>query len=303
MTNFFTIFINILLPIFIQIGIGFIVQKRFKLDIKTLTRVQIYIFIPALIFQKIYTSTLEKTLISQIVVFTLFIFFSQLILSKIIARVTKTPRSTEMAFVNGVTLRNMGNYGIPLITLLFQSDFALSVHMIVMLTTNLLTSTVGLYNASGSKLKGVAILKQLTKMPIIYAILIGFLFRGVHLSIGLPLEATIDILAQGVVPLALFTLGAQLCETKIQWKDKLVLFTVFFRLILSPLMAFVALYFLNWDPTVSKILIVGAAAPSAVNSVLLAIEFDGDSEFASQTVFLSTLLSGITMTVLIMLLF
>ena len=50
---------------------------------------------------------------------------------------------------------------------------------------------------------------------------------------------------------------------------------------------------------VAQVMVICAAAPSAVNTVLLAIEYRSDPEFASQTVFLSTLLSALTMPVVI----
>jgi len=50
---------------------------------------------------------------------------------------------------------------------------------------------------------------------------------------------------------------------------------------------------------IAQVLIIGAAAPTAVNSVLLALEFKGDAGYASETVFLTTLLCLITVTLTI----
>lgn len=61
MSNLIFIFINILSPIFIQIGLGFLIRKKFELSVQTLTKVQMYILIPGLLFYSIYTSSLVVT--------------------------------------------------------------------------------------------------------------------------------------------------------------------------------------------------------------------------------------------------
>jgi predicted permease len=51
----------------------------------------------------------------------------------------------------------------------------------------------------------------------------------------------------------------------------------------------------------AEIAIISSAAPTAVNSVLLAIQYDSEPDFASQTVFFSTILSSITVSFVIFL--
>ena len=45
---------TVLLPIFIMIFLGFILQKKFTLDLKTLAKLNIYVFVPGFIFVKFY---------------------------------------------------------------------------------------------------------------------------------------------------------------------------------------------------------------------------------------------------------
>ena len=71
------------------------------------------------------------------------------------------------------------------------------------------------------------------------------------------------------------------------------------RLLGSPVIAAVICWGLGLSGVAAQVVIICAASPSAVNSVLLAIEYKSDPVFASQTVFLSTLLSILTMPVVI----
>ncbi len=303
MTEMITIFWEVLMPIFMLIGAGVILQKKFNLDLNPLTKVQLYLFIPSLIFIKIATSELEESLVVAIVAYTVVVFFVLMALSMFVAKIMKVDRKKEKAFINAVILRNQGNYGIPLITLAFaslDSPFPLSVHMIVMFTTNLLLNTVGLYNASsGTYTKKEAVVKVL-KLPMIYTIFAGFAFNIFSIPIPLPVETTITLMSQAVVPLALVTLGAQLAKTNLGLTDPSVFTAVGMRLILSPVIAWLLTIAFGFTGTIAQVLILGAAAPSAVNSVLLAMEFNGDADYASETVFLSTLLSVITVTLTIL---
>ena len=304
--NFFSIFITILLPIFLQILIGFVVQKKLQLNIKTLSRVQMYVFIPALIFEKVYSSDLEGSLITQIIGFTIILFIILMILSLVMSKLIKLSRKKEKAFVNSVVLRNQGNFAIPLITMLYMNannELALSIHMIVLLVTDLLTNTFGIFNSGSGSYTWKGALLKIFKLPLIYAIILGFILRGFHVTVPSPLMSSIEIMSDGLVPLALFTLGAQLVQTRFSVKDISVYISSFFRLLVSPLMAYLLTLVFGISGVMAQVLVIGAAAPTAVNSVLIAIECDGDSEYASLTVFSSTILSAITVSLVISLVF
>ena len=45
---------SVLLPIFIMISLGYVLQKRFKLDLSTLAKLNINVFVPGFIFVKFY---------------------------------------------------------------------------------------------------------------------------------------------------------------------------------------------------------------------------------------------------------
>lgn len=295
---------EILFPIFAVILAGYYIQEKFSLNLNSLTKVQLYLFIPALIFYNIATSQLKRDLVLQIVVFTVFLFIILMFLSFILARFLNIERKKEKAFMNAIILRNQGNFGIPLITMLYATtgnSFPLSVHMIALFTTNLLLNTVGLYNASsGTYTKKEAFFKVL-RLPMIYVVILGFIFKGLQITIPGPIKSTLSILSSGVVPLALVTLGAQLSSASLKFKDKTLPVAVMMRLIISPLIAYFMTLAFGITGEMAQVLIIGSAAPTAVNSVLLAIEFKGDAEYASETVFLTTLLSAITVSLVIIL--
>ncbi len=51
----------------------------------------------------------------------------------------------------------------------------------------------------------------------------------------------------------------------------------------------------------APVLVLGVATPTAVNSVIIASEFDNEPEYASQLCFVSTALSVVTVTIVVFL--
>ena len=60
---------TVLLPIFIMIILGFILQHKFDLDLNTLAKLNIYVFVPGFIFVKFYKTHFALSLLFYIVVF------------------------------------------------------------------------------------------------------------------------------------------------------------------------------------------------------------------------------------------
>lgn len=302
MSYFLYILSHILLPIFLVAGIAFFVQKRLHLHIGSLTKVQLYIMMPALMFYNVYFNELSGDKLMTVVGFIVLMFVLLIALSTLLGRVLHLPLPEAKALVNASTLTNMSNYGLPLFMLLYagpRMEEAVSIQLIVILTTSLLINTIGLYNASSGSYTGKAALKNIFRIPLIPVIVLAFVLRALHLPLWEPLVSTLSILKAGVVPMALFILGMQLAETEIRRMHPHVVMTGALKLLIAPFLAFLLVTLWGLEGMLAQMLIISASFPTAVNSVLLAIEFDGDKEFASQTVLFSTLLSAITVTAII----
>jgi predicted permease len=299
MTNFSFIFINVILPIFFLIAAGFVLQKKFDLNVNSLSKVQMYLLIPSLLFTKIYSSDLSKELFLSIIIFCIILFFILYALSWFLGKTLGYNRAQTSAFINSVTLYNSGNYCIPLIQLLYNNPLSFSVQIIVMMTQSILMNTVGIFNSSiGNKSIKHAILNTL-RVPMIYIVTIALIARTFHIQVWSPVLSSMDLLGQGLVPLALVTLGAQLANTKFSFKLPRVYISNLMRLILSPIIAYLLTLFFNLHGIVGQVVVICSAAPSAVNSVLIALEYDNEPDFAAQSVFTSTVFSSVTVTLVI----
>ena len=143
------------------------------------------------------------------------------------------------------------------------------------------------------------VLKSILFMPMTLAMLAAVGMRALALPAWKPVMLSFQVLAQGFVPLALLTLGVQLANTRIKLAALDVGLSSALRLLLAPVLAWGLVRLWGIGGVAAQVFIICSAAPSAVNTVLLAIEFGGDPEFASQSVLTSTLLSALTVPVVI----
>ncbi|WP_024871278.1 AEC family transporter [Tolumonas lignilytica] len=293
------LFFNIILPIFIPIGAGYLLQRQFPLNVSTLTKIQFYIFIPALLFTTIYQTELNSALLRDLVLANLVLFVLLWGACLVCTRLLKLDSSKRSAFINSVCFYNSGNYCIPLVQLMYHTAFAFSIQIVVMLIQQLLTNTIGVMNASSSDRSWKKALLENFRMPMTYAVLIAVLCRWLSVEVPKPLWTSLDLMAQGLVPTALITLGAQLASTRLYVRNFKVLVSNGMRLLVGPLIATLVCLVWGISGVMAQVMVICAAAPSAVNTVLLAIEYKSDPDFASQTVFLSTLLSAVTMPIVI----
>ena len=113
------------------------------------------------------------------------------------------------------------------------------------------------------------------------------------------LSMPIEYLAQALVPMALVTLGFQLAKTKVGNDLSAGIASVICRLVISPVIGFIVVLLLDIQMPLAAILIVSTSFPTAINTVLIAMELKNKPEFAASAVFLTTLFSVITVAVTI----
>jgi len=282
-------------------AIGYGLKKIFDLNISTLAKVQFYVLIPALLFTSIYESELDKAFFLSIAIYSTVIFGLLYVISWIAAKSLRYTRSSTSAFVNSIAFYNSGNYCLPLVQLLYNSSYAIAIQFIIMMVQNILTNTLGIFNSNiGNKDWKKAVTSAL-KVPLMYSIILALTLKWLQIPIWKPLWNSIDTLGNAMIAIALLTLGAQLADTRISFTVPRVYLSSFLRLIVGPILALLVVLIFDIKGVAAQILIISAAAPTAVNTVLLSIEYDNEPEFASQAVFTSTILSAITVSAVIFL--
>jgi len=297
---FWVIFSTVILPIFLQICIGFAIQRKLKFDLRTLSQIQLYVMVPAMLFIKIYQSDVAGDIVSKVILSTIVIYVILVALGFLVAWICRFKNGMRNAFANSVSMYNSGNYCIPLMQLLFNGDpFVMSVQAIVMTTQNIIVSTVGALMASAGTSGIKDALKSVLKIPMIYVAVIAVIFKLFEVPVWTPVVSTIDIISTGLVPVALFTLGAQLAEVKMSFSDYRIYISNFIKLVIAPVVAFITIMIFGITGIPAQIVMIVTAAPTAVNVLILSMQYNNEPEYTSKAVFSSTVLSCITVTAVI----
>jgi predicted permease len=279
--------------------VGALLNRVRRVDLTTLTDLNFYVFVPALVFVKMLDADLAA---GPLVTVGLFSAVHALLLLALAWAVFSRGALAHVRTAGGlcVVFFNAGNYGIPL-TILAFGDRQVSVIAVVMIVQNLLTFTLGIWLLERKGVHPLRALVQMMKVPTVDAILLALALRGLRAVPPAPLRQVIDYLGDGLIPIALLTLGVQLGRSR-PARDLLPLATVtVLRLAASPLVAALLVLAFRFGPPVSAVLIASAGLPVAVNVYILTARYREHEEFASQAVFWTTLLSAVTISVLLML--
>lgn len=303
---FFDLFLNVCAPIFFVVCLGWLLDRKFRLHLETLVKLNIYLLVPAFIFTRVLDTELGGQEALRIVGFTLATIALMFICSTIAASVLKMQAQQRQALRLATMFYNCGNYGLPLVTLAFGHEGA-AVQVYVLATMNVATFTIGLFLAQERGEKPGAhwrALNGMLRQPTLYALVAGVLAK----SMGLRLQEVtwlwqpLDLLQAALVGFALLTLGVQMSQTRPAPFRAPLFAALGIRLVLSPLLALGLTHWMGFPPAVTASLVLAAGAPTAVNTALLAHEFGGDVSFATSSVYYTTLVSMLTTTVTLSLL-
>ncbi|WP_411843880.1 AEC family transporter [Salinicoccus sp. HZC-1] len=294
------VFIDVIVPILILLGVGALLQKKFQFRLRPIANLVTYCFMPAAVFLNIYNAEINLSLLAQLVVYLMLFITILIIIGNVLARLLNLENGEETALKNSISLMNAGNYGLPVAQLVFSTNpLGVSVQIIVLVVQNLLTYTYGLYNLISTSKSFVDLLRDLLKLPIIYALIFAALLKIFGLPVPSVLLVPIEQLAGGFAALALILLGMQLESIQIRTFHKVIGWALLGRLILGPAVALGIIYMLGMDGVIAQSLFIASAFPTSRNTSTLALEYDVEPELHAQTVLYSTLLSSITVTFVI----
>jgi predicted permease len=203
-----------------------------------------------------------------------------------------------LAVILTVAFGNTGNYGLPLVKFAFGDD-ALAVASIFYVTTTILFNTVGVVIASIGHMDLRSAVLGLFKLPSIYGVFLAVMIRTLGFQLPLPVSRTIEIAANGAIPLMLILLGLEL--TRIQWLHnfRALGLGVLTKLLLGPLVGLLLASLFGLQHTVRQGNVLEAAMPAAVATTVVATEYKLEPALVTAIVFLGTALSPLTLTPLL----
>jgi malate permease and related proteins len=290
----------VILPLILMIAAGYVVHKAVGLDLRTLSRVNVYLLVPCFIFSHLYHFRLGLREAGSVIAFTWAVMAGVGLLAYLLARWRKLPRSLAVAFVVATIFYNSGNYGLTVIELVFGEDSeAVDLQALVLTSQNVLSFTIGAFFISTGARSVKDSLRKVAKYPILPAVVGAVAFRLLDVPLPHFVDVPLGRMAGALAPIGLATLGAQLANvSQVSRLVPLVAASVM-RLCVGPVVGLALIYAAGFDGLLAQVLLISSCVPTAVNSAILSIEFDAEADFASQAVVLSTVLSMVTVPVVV----
>ncbi len=300
MQEFLFILVNIQLPIFILIAVGFVFQKLMKTDTGTISRFVVYVLVPVLIFNNIYSMEFSWEFLVAVVPFILLLQIAMYLLSLLLSAAFKYRRSMRKALSNAFVLFNTGNYGIPLIDLVFKSNpVAMASQMLIIVIQNITGNTFSVYQASSGSASGREALKNTLKMPAMYAIALVAVIKLLNVAIPQPVAVPLNYISDGFIGLALISLGMQLAEVKANFRIRDVMLASAVKVVSAPVIGFALVLLLGVKGLLAQALVIGISTPTAVNTAIISREFNNEPDYVTGIVLVTTTLCMFTLPVVI----
>ncbi|MEA5466343.1 AEC family transporter [Leptothoe sp. PORK10 BA2] len=281
------ILISAVLPIALVALVGIWVGRIFTLERQTLARLSIYALVPALVLHSLAKTTLE--LGNAIAILTTFILNTAFLylLAVTLGRLLTFSSDEKKSLIATTIFANVGNMGLPFV-LFSLGEAGLERAIVYLVGSSLMTASVFPIVLQGEGvLKG---LRYTLGLPVLWAAIAGIMLQGTGTILPLPMERAVTLLSDGAIPLALLMLGIQLSETPFVF-GRHELMAAGLRLIVSPLLAFNIANIVGLTGIDRQVVVLQAAMPVAVNSLIWVTELGGDTVQVARTIVLSTLLS------------
>lgn len=199
----------------------------------------------------------------------------------------------------GICFSNCGFMGIPLIKAVLGDGavFYLSAYLVA---ANLITWTYGIYLVTHDK--AYLSVKKAILNPGTLSVIAGLLLFFSPVKLPELLYNGVNTLGNLNTPLAMIVLGSYIARISLKQLilSRHIYFVSALRLIVYPLGTLALLCLIpNSLYTIKITIYIASVAPAAVNTMLFAIQFGGNSEKGASFVSMSSILSMLTMPVII----
>jgi len=289
-----SILVSDILPIFAIALIGFLLERRVAGSVRTLSAITFNALSPCLVFNQLVTSRLSGSEVGKMALYCVMLTAGMGMAGWLSSMMLGLERKALSSFLLVVLFSNSGNYALPLILFAFGPE-ALAHASVYFVTSAILVYTVGVFIAArgGQDLGGAA--KRLLRVPALYALAAAGILSLLHGTAPRALMRPVGMLSDAALPMMLLILGMQLKRAVVPHRPRVVGTAVALSLIVSPIIGVGLTLLLGFSGAARASAITLASMPAAVVTTVLALEFDLDSSFVTSTVFVSTLLSPLTL--------
>lgn len=301
------VIISQLIQLTIMIFLGYLLCKIGLLNQEMnqrLTKIILQVTMPCMVLNSVLENTGERDLSMVGLTFAVAVLYYVLMpfVGLLLAYVLRVPKNSRGLYTFMAVYENIGFMGFPLISAIYGST-AVIYTAIFNIIFNVTSFAYGPFLLSiGTGKKNAFSLKSLLSPGTLLSVF-AIIIYITGLSFPEVIAGPIAYLGGVTTPFAMMLIGSTLALMNIRevFNDLHVYPFIVVRQILLPLITFPVFRFFIHDELLLGVTFILYIMPAASNCVLFATNYKGDEKLAAKTVFISTLLSIITIPALVML--
>lgn len=291
--------LNVVLPLFFSIALGYILKRFGMYDgatLKTLNKLVFKVFLPVYLFYSIYSADLSVAFNPKVMIFSVVGIFAWFLLLMLLVPLFEKNNAKRGVMVQAMFRSNFVLFGLPVAISLCGEDK-------IGITSLLMGVVVPIYNVlavvtlevfRGGKPSVRKILKGIATNPLIIASLLGVGFYLLKIELPYAVEKTVVDFGKIATPLALMALGGEFRFSKVKGDLRQLMVSVAGKLIICPLFMVTAGILLGFRNEILVPILLMSGAPTAVSSYTMAQQMGGDGELAGEIVVFTTGISILT---------
>lgn len=218
--------------------------------------------------------------------------------AKLFSKLIRVEGKAKDVFEYVLLFSNVGYMGYPVVQVVFgeQGVFYTAVYN---LSFSVLVWSYGVYlmnRNSDHKEKRKGFLN-----PGLVAVLFGFSLFVFSIELPKPIEQTLRLIGDTTTPLSMMFIGFILAQTEMRtiFREWQVFAISFVRLIIQPASVWIVLKVLGVEGLLLNIPVLIAAMPAAANTAIIASKYGSDYQLAAKLIYISTLLSVVTIPIVV----
>lgn len=300
----FKVLLSVMLELFAFIILGYILVKMKQIDKHSnqiLSSLVANVFSPALIIGSVFSksSINNNEIVIEAIFYGIILYIFYLIFNSILFKFIKFNQNESNIFKLSLIFANTAFIGYPILKSIF-GELSIFIFSLVHLSFNILLFSYGANLLSKSKQKELFSIKQLLSPGFLCSIVAIILYFS-KVSCPEPVYEFLNTLGNVSIPLSMIVIGATLgfVDIKEVLKNKNVYFITFIKLIILPIITSLFVKILPCQEFIKQLLVFSTILPSGSMVVILSNKYNNNYSLATATVFLSTLLSIITIPVML----
>lgn len=291
-------------PLYIIVLLGYLSAKYFLVNRDSIAVLLMYFLVPFVIF----SSTIHVKINAAVVFLPVFVFMLSSVLSfltlSIFKNSWKDSSANILAFSAGTG--NTGYFGIPLAMIFFDTELA-NIYIFTVLASVLYEATTGFYITAKGNFSAKESFIKVIRLPSIYAFSLGIIFNLLDIGMANELKVFSENFKGAYTVLGMMMLGMGLkgiARNSGHFDFKFISILLIIKFIIWPALVLFfiqidKLYFNILNEDLYKVLFLISIVPLAANTVTLAVLLKAEPEKASLSVFLSTIISIISIPIYI----